>query len=138
MSLGFFTACTVLIATGVGRADGSIVSARLTQRLPAPTLLFATTALWFSICELLEPHHAVASPLAIVVALALAALLMRLFATALLAALTRIVIAIVRQSFSSRTPRWAPQPRQRPLARRLLCSRRRFARPPPAVSLHCA
>jgi hypothetical protein len=128
----------VLIAFGAlawsaagGTADGSILAARLSSRLPGFIPVLAASALWFGLGEAIEPSHARALALATILCLALASWLVGLIARAVVVALASLVISITRASFSSRTPSWTRRARPIPIARRLLRASRRFARPPP-------
>ncbi|MBV8498739.1 MAG: hypothetical protein JO003_05755, partial [Candidatus Eremiobacteraeota bacterium] len=118
--------------------DGSVLAARLNDRLPGLTVLAAAAAIWFGIAETIEPHHAGAAPWAILIALATVAWVVRQIAIFAVTLLARVVFAIARLVFSPRAPRWTR--RSRTLAPRLplFGERRRFARPPPIVSLHRA
>jgi hypothetical protein len=134
LSLAFFFGALAWTESG-GGAVGSVLAARLRERLPPLAgILLAATA-WYGAAEAVEPHHASALPIAVLVALALAAWLVLRLAQALIAALAGVVIAILRASFSPRTPLWKRRPRSRPLARRTHWVRRLFARPPPIATL---
>jgi hypothetical protein len=124
------------LAWSAGRRtlDGSILAARLSSVLPSPLLVVAAASVWFGIAEAMEPHHTGASSLAIVLCLLLAACLARALARGIVAALATIVIAVSRLEFAPRTPSWTRRPRLQPICRRLLCTRRRFARPPPIIA----
>jgi hypothetical protein len=114
-----------------GTADGSILAARLSSRLPGGAAILASASLWFVVGEGVEPHHAGATPWLMVLSLTAASWIVRLLARALVACLARAVFAISRLTFSPRTPHWARRPRLQPIRHRILCTRRRFARPPP-------
>jgi hypothetical protein len=118
--------------------DGTILAARLTDRIPGFAELGAAAALWFGLAEAIEPHHAGAAPLAIVLALAGVVWLVRRIAILAVAILARAVFAISRPGFSARTPSWARRRKTSPPSRPLFGARRRFARPPPTGLLHCA
>lgn len=118
--------------------DGTILATRLTERLPGVAALAAAATFWFGVAEAIEPHHAGAPPLAILLALAAVAWIVRQLAVFAVALLARVVFAIVRLAFSPRAPAWAPR-QKRPAPRRpLFGTRRRFARPPPILSPNCA
>jgi hypothetical protein len=137
--LGLFLGASALAWSSAGRTpDGSVLAARLTDRLPGFAPLAVATALWFGVAEAIEPHHAGTAALVTLLALALAAATVRLLAVVGLAFLARVVFAIARPAFSPRTPCWARRPESPAPLRRILCGRRRFARPPPIDSLHCA
>jgi hypothetical protein len=127
-----FAACVgALMWSEAGRtADGSVLAARLRQRLPGLGVLPAAI-IWYVTAEAAEPHHAAASVVASLAAIALASLLVERLARALVAVLAHAVIAIARASFSPRAPAWRRWPSPSPIPRRPLLTRRRFARPPP-------
>jgi hypothetical protein len=114
-----------------GAADGSILAARLTERLPALGLLLPATLIWFAAAEGVEPNHATAPPIAILLALIVASWLLHFLARGFVAALARAIIAISRDPFAPRTPLWSRRTRPCPAPRRFLWASRRFARPPP-------
>jgi len=118
--------------------DGTVLAARLRDRLPDFIALGAASAVWFGIAEAIEPHHAGAAPLATLLALAVAAWIVRQIAIFAVALLASVVFAVARFAFSTRTPGWARRPRTPALRRVFFGARRRFARPPPIVSPHCA
>ncbi|MBV8345403.1 MAG: hypothetical protein JO190_10485 [Candidatus Eremiobacteraeota bacterium] len=124
-------------AAGV-TADGSVLATRLNDRLPGLAALAATAAIWFVMAEGIEPHHAGAPPFAILLALAAAAWIVRRIAIFAVALLARVVFAIARLMFSPRALLWARRPRTLAPRLPLFGERRRFARPPPIVSLHRA
>lgn len=119
-------------------ADGSVVAARLQGRLPSLGAVVASATLWYATAESIEPRHGAASPAAALIALAVAAWLVLRIARWFAAALARVAIAIARVQFSPRAPAWQRRPQSRPVARRQLLARRRFARPPPIATLICA
>ncbi|MBV8066708.1 MAG: hypothetical protein JO113_01940 [Candidatus Eremiobacteraeota bacterium] len=119
-------------------ADGSVLAARLRERLPGLGAVFAAAALCYIASEALEPHHAAAPPIAALLALAAAAWLVLRLASGLARVLASVVIAIWSPPFAPRAPSWKRQVRRRPSLRRILVTRRRFARPPPITALNCA
>ena len=134
--LGFFGA--LAWSESSGRADGTILAARLRERLPGLGTLLPATALWYTAAEAIEPHHAGASPLALLVVLVMAAWLVLRLARSLIGALAGAIIAIARAPFVARTPSWRRRSYLRPVFRRILWTHRRFARPPPIALPHCA
>jgi hypothetical protein len=114
-----------------GAADGSILAARLAERLPALGLLLPATAVWFGAAEGVEPNHASAAPIAVALALMAATWLVHFLARGFVAALARAIITVSRDAFAPRTPSWSRRPRPCPAPRRFLWASRRFARPPP-------
>lgn len=137
--LGLLLGASAIAWSSAGRTpDGSVLAARLSDRIPSLAALGAATALWFGIAEAIEPHHAGAPPLAILLALALAAAIVRQIAVLAVAWLARVVFAIARLTFAPRTPCWSRRPETPAPLRRILCGRRRFARPPPIILALCA
>jgi hypothetical protein len=133
---GFFGA--LAWAESNGSADGSILAARLRERLPSLYLIVPATTLWYGVAESIEPHHAAISPVAVLAALGAAAFVVLRLTIAIIGALARAVISVSRSPFLSRTPCWRRRARLRPLVRRAYWTRRRFARPPPIAVLRCA
>jgi len=132
---GFMALLGALIWTGWRRAaDGSVLAARLTSRLPGLAPLAAGTGFWFAVGERIEPRHADAGfvlTVAVVVAAAWAVLALARRGVRLLAG---AIIAILRSPFAQRAPGWIRRPRPAPIARRSPLLRRRFARPPPIAA----
>jgi hypothetical protein len=118
-----------------GTADGSVVAARLRIRLPGAASLFAATLLWYGAAEALEPHHAPASSVTALLALAGIAWLVLRLANAIVAIVAGAAIAVRRTPFAPRATPWYRRPRTHLVARRAPFARRRFARPPPAFAL---
>ncbi len=133
--LSLFLGMSAIAWTAAGRVpDGSVLAARLGDRIPGLPALGAATALWFGLAEAVEPHHAGAPPLLILLALVVAAAVVRRIAVAAIALLARVVFAIARLSFSPRTPLWSRRPRTPARRRVFVGARRRFARPPPIAA----
>lgn len=115
-------------------ADGSVLAARLTGRLPGLGPVLVATALCFAAGERLEPEHAAAAFWPLVAAIVASAALLLLLARAAIKTLAQAVVAITRPAYATRTPFWlrraapvfavAPAP----------SLRRRFARPPPQTN----
>ncbi len=112
-------------------SDGTILAARLSQRLPGLGWLAASGSLWYLLAERSEPSHAGVAPLAVVIALAAASALVTVLTRAAVRAVAAVIFAVVRYAFSTRTPSWTRRPGSRPIARRPAYAWRRFARPPP-------
>lgn len=121
-----------------GAADGSIVAARLRERLPRAAAVLAAAAAWYAAAEGIEPHHAGPSPVLALLAVAAASWIVLRFSGAAVRALAAAVLAILGVSFAPRAPSWARRPSPPPFLRRPLCVRRRFARPPPIAIVRCA
>jgi len=128
------------LAWGAGRfaAEGSVLAARLSDRLPNFGPALAAATFWFAVAETIEPQHAGAPALAAILCLTLATWFVGALARAIAAALASLVIAVSRMLFAPRTPSWTRLSQPEPLAHRAPCARRRFARPPPIAILHCA
>ncbi len=138
-ALGFLTGFAALAWSGRGQAaDGSIVAARLNERLPALWQVGVCAALWLSLAEAIEPSHAAPMPLVTALCIAAVAWAITLAARAIVAALAGAIIAICRDAFSPRTPAVLRRSAPPPLRRDLRYARRRFARPPPIALLHRA
>lgn len=130
--LTFFTA---LAWTESGAAaDGSIIASRLRDRLPGLGAVIASAGAWYALAEAIEPQHAAASSVLAFGILALAGWLVLRLAGTLARVIGAAVLAIRRTAFAPRRPLRAPRPQLRPLPRRLLFARRRFARPPPILA----
>jgi hypothetical protein len=114
--------------------DGTVLAARLHERLPGLAPLGAAATLWFGIAEAIEAHHAGAAPLAILLALTAVAWIVRRVAIFAVAVLASVVFTVARLAFSARTPRWARRPRTPALRRFFFGARRRFARSPPIAA----
>jgi hypothetical protein len=132
---GFLVAFGALAWTGSRHAaDGSVLAARLTGRLPGLAPVLVATALCFIAGERLEPQHASAALWPLVAAIIASAALLLLVTRSAIKALAGAIIAIARPTYATRTPFWlrravpvfaiAPAP----------SLRRRFARPPPAAN----
>jgi hypothetical protein len=133
--LGLLVGFGALAWSGAGgTADGSILAARLSSRLPGGAAILASASLWFALCEGVEPHHAGAAPWLMVLCLIAASWIVKLLARGVVACLARAVFAITRLTFSPRTPNWTRRPRLQPIRHRVVCTRRRFARPPPSIA----
>jgi hypothetical protein len=131
-AIGFVALLGALAWTQSGNStDGSIVAARLRERLPNLTSLLAAAAAWYAGIERVEPHHTGAPGIALLVALAAASYAALRLAHAITDALARAAIAISRTCFSPRAPAWQPRVRRSPIQRRSILTHRRFARPPP-------
>lgn len=133
--LAFFGA---LAWGGSCAADGSVLAARLRDRLPDSLWILPSAAFWYAAAEAIEPHHVPASPFVVVVSLAAAAWLVQCVARGIVGALARAVIALRRVAFSPRTPSWSRRPQAQPIRRRPLRAYRRFVRPPPIAIVLCA
>ncbi len=118
--------------TEAGRtSDGSVLAARLRERLPAVGWILPATVLWYSLAEAVEPHHAGVPLVTVVLVLVVAAWLIHLLARGILDVIAGAIIAAPRFSFAARAPSWKRRVRVQPVRRSPLWSRRRFARPPP-------
>lgn len=114
-----------------GVTDGSVLAARLRERLPSALGMLTATALWYSAAETFEPHHAAVPPGAAIGALAVAGWLVLRIARFFADAIADAVIGVLRAAFTHRTPTWKKRSRSRPIARHAPRVHRRFARPPP-------
>jgi hypothetical protein len=121
-----------------GTSDGTVLAARLRDRLSGGPAVLLSAGVWFIVAESIEPSHT-AAPLAV----SLAALLAASYAVAWIArtvigAVARAVLAVPHTAFSPRTPSWRRRSHRPVAPRRTLLTRRRFARPPPIATFDCA
>ena len=129
----------LLAASGTSAAvDGTVLATRLAERLPGYGSLLLASAAWYGVAECLEPHHAAASLLAVPLSLAAATWLVALLSRGVVAVLAGAVIGAWRAPFSPRTPAWLRRLQSPRPTRRILWTRRRFARPPPIGLDYCA
>ncbi len=134
-SLGMGVAFAAVAWGGAGRlVDGSVLAARIGERLPALPNLFAATCFWFELGERIEPEHAAASLLITLLCLVVSAVLLGVAARLTLRLLVGATFAVSRQPFLGRIPAWVRRTRQRPITLRSPLLRRRFARPPPIAN----
>jgi hypothetical protein len=129
--LAFFGA---LAWSGSSAADGSILAARLRDRLPAVLWILPAAALWYAAAEAVEPHHIPAPPMVALVVLGAASWLVLALARGVAGTLARAAIALLRTPFSPRAPSWNRRPRLQPKRRRAPKAYRRFVRPPPIAA----
>ncbi len=129
----------LLAASGAGATlNGSVLAARLVERLPGYGSLLIAAGGWYGVAECLEPHHASASLLAVPLSLAATSWLVALLSRGVVAVLAGAVIAAWRVAFSPRAPEWFARLQSPRPTRRILWTRRRFARPPPIGLDYCA
>ena len=133
VSLAVFFGALAWSASGA-TAQGSVVASRLRDRLPSLGTLMASAGAWYALAEAVEPQHAAASPVFAFAVLALSACLVMQLAAAVARAIGAAVFAIRRTAFAPRLLLRFRLPQLRPLPRRPLFSRRRFARPPPIIA----
>lgn len=131
-ALGFVALIGALAWTQSGcSTEGSVLAARLRERLPGFGSLMAAAAAWHVGVEALEPHHAGVPGIALLAALAMASYAALRVARAIIHVFARAAIAMFRTSFSLRALAWRRRRRERPIPRRSFLTRRYFARPPP-------
>lgn len=131
-TLGFVALLGALAWTQSGSSsDGSVLAARLRERLPGVGSVIAAAAAWYVGVETVEPHHAGVPGIALLAALAAASYAALRLAHAITDAFARVAIAIFRTLFSPRALVWRRRPHGRLIPRRSFLTRRRFARPPP-------
>jgi hypothetical protein len=135
---GFLVVLAALAWTGSGAtADGSVLAARLTEKVPGVPVLAASAGLWFALGERIEPRHAdagLAVTLVVVFAAAWSLLTLVRWGVRRLAG---AVIAISRAPHAERSFLWIRHLQPAPIPRRSPLLRRRFARPPP-IANNCA
>lgn len=133
-SAGLLVFFGALAWSGSGAADGSVLAARLRDRLPPLLWILPSAALWYAAAEAIEPHHVPASPAVALAGLALASWVVLFLARAIVGTLARAAIALLRHPFSPRAPSWSRRPRLQPRRRRAPRTYRRFVRPPPIAA----
>ena len=104
--------------SGAWTTDGSVLAARLRDRLPNFFWILPAAAFWYATAEAIEPHHVPASPLLVLLVLAAAAWVVLRLARGIVSALARAAIAILRAAFSPRAPSWSRRPHLQPIRRR--------------------
>src|SRR5579863_1414946 len=118
--------------------DGTVLAARLRDRLPDGRAVLLSAGLWFVTAESDEPGHA-GAPLALCLgALIAVSYVVAWLARAITGAVARAVLAVTRTPFSPRTPSWQRRARMPVAPRRILLTHRRFARPPPIATFYSA
>lgn len=138
-ALGLLLFFGLLAVSGTNAAvNGSVLAARLIDRLPGYGSLCVAAGAWYAVAECLEPHHAAASLLAVPLSLAAASWLVALLSRGVVAVLADAAIVAWRAAFSPRTPVWSARSHSLRPTRRILWTRRRFARPPPVGLDYCA
>ncbi|MGB8910599.1 MAG: hypothetical protein WCC84_17785 [Candidatus Cybelea sp.] len=138
LCVGLLIGFSALAWSGARAADGSVLAARLRDRLPNVFWILPAATLWYAGAEAIEPHHLAASPVVVLVGLAAAAWAVLSLARGLVGALARAAIAMLRAAFSPRAPSWSRRPRLQPTRRRAPRVYRRFVRPPPIAIVLCA
>ena len=135
---GFFALLALRAARGRA-VTGSVLAARLTERLPGYGMLCIAATAWYATAECLEPHHAAASWLAVPLLLGRGRIWFALLSRGALAVSGRrdprhLSLGFCRAHavLVSRGPRSSPAG-----APRRCATRRRFARPPP-IEFGCA
>lgn len=133
--VGFAAFLGGLAWQGAGRAaDGSILSARLADRLPSWPALCIAAVSWFAAGEAVEPHHGGAGVLATAVCLLATTWLLRVVARSLVRLVAHAVLAAARVPFAARIHVWHRPLVRVAIPRRFPLLRRRFARPPPIAN----
>jgi hypothetical protein len=121
-----------------GTSDGSVLAARLRERVPNVAGVFVSAGVWFVAAESIEPGHTAAPIAASLATLIGASYAVSWFARVITRAIARAVLIVTRTVFAPRTPAWQHRFDQPIVLRRTLLSRRRFARPPPIATFNCA
>lgn len=114
-------------------ADGSVLAARLTQRIPSFAAVVVSAAGWFALIETLEGHPASASLFLVAIALAIASYVLRAALRIGARVIAAIVVAVRQRRFTPRLPARQRRRTQRVIARSSPARRRHVARPPPGV-----
>jgi hypothetical protein len=132
---GLLVAFGALAWTGSrNAADGSVLAARLTGRLPGLAPVLVATALCFALGERLEPAHAATALWPLAAAIVASATLLLLLARAAIKTLADAIVAISRPAYASRTPFWLRRAAPVFVVALAPSLRRRFARPPPIAN----
>ena len=135
-ALGFLALALVLAWNQAAHTiDGSVLAARLRERLPDLFTVVGSTAVWYAAIEAVEPRHAGVPWFAVLIALVVAAFAVLRLGHAVADAVARIAISVFRICFSSLAPTWDRRPHDAPIARQRFLAHRRFARPPPPIVL---
>jgi uncharacterized membrane-anchored protein len=115
-------------------ADGSVLASRIAARLPGLAMTVLSSALWFSLGEQIEPHHA-ATPLGLtIIALVCAAALVVGVARAAVRWIAHVAFSIARASGRPELAEGRLRLRPTPRFTQNDGTGRRFARPPPIVA----
>ncbi len=118
--------------------DGTVLASRLRERLPDGSVVLAAAGVWFVTAESIEPGHAAAPVAASLAALIGVSFAVTWLARAITGAIARAVLVVTSALFSPRAPLWQRRSYRPVTRRRILLTRRRFARPPPIAVLTCA
>jgi hypothetical protein len=130
--LGFGVFWLAVCLASRGRlCQGSMLSASISRFLPSLTGVFAASLGWFWLAESVEEGHAWAPAGYIVLALLVAAALVRVLTSVGLRALARIVFACDSGGFKHRTRSWTAIPDRPILGVPMVRALRLFSRPPP-------
>jgi hypothetical protein len=133
-AVALVVAWVALAWSGRHAADGSVLGARLSARLPAWPWVAACAAAWYLIIEHAEaPHAGPGLALALAVLTAVAAIVCS-FARALVRSIALVVVAISASQFRPRIVT-VRRPYRRVIRPSAPALRRRYARPPPIASL---
>jgi hypothetical protein len=135
-AVALVVAWVALAWSGRHIADGSVLGARLSARLPAWPSVAVCAAAWYGLIEHAEASHAGPSAAIAIAALIIVAAVVCLSAEALVRSIALAVVAIAASQFF---PRIVPvcRPSRRVIRPSAPALRRRYARPPPIASL-CA
>lgn len=131
-ALGFVVVlCVIAWSRSTTTADGSVLAARLRDRLPGIPRVVAFAAAWYACIEAIEPRHLDVPWFALFIVLVAAACAVLQLAHAMANAFGRIAVAIFRASFSPLAPSWQRRSSGHLVAHQPSFAHRRFARPPP-------
>lgn len=130
LGLGAFWFSICLASRG-RLCQGSVLTASISRLLPSLTGIFATSLAWFCLIESVEDGHARAPTGCIVLALLMAAALVKLLALAGLRTLAKIAFLCDTGAFKNRAPSWIVIPDRLIVAVPVVRALRLFSRPPP-------
>jgi hypothetical protein len=135
-AVALVVAWVALAWSGRHVADGSVLGARLSARLPGWPSVATCAAAWYALIEHAEASHAGPGAAMAIAALIAAAAIVCLFAKALVRSIALAIVAVATSRFC---PRIVPvcRPSRRIIRPSAPALRRRYARPPPIASL-CA
>ncbi len=123
---------------GAGRhADGSILAAAVRPLVPSLGGLLASATLWFALIESIEPEHVTQAPMLVIGLCLFAACALIAFAAKWFVAAVAAIVAltIISLAFAPRAASYRRCFEHFSSARRIDFVYRRFARPPPALTL---
>jgi hypothetical protein len=123
---------------GAGRyADGSVLAAAIRPLVPSLSGLLASATVWFVLIESIEPEHATQAPILVVGLCLFAASALLAFAAKWFVAAIAVIVTLagITLAFAPRVASYRRRFEHVSSARRTDFVYRRFARPPPGLTL---